>query len=83
MAADLCTVPCRHYTGAQRGRCGGIPTRRYINGARCRQHTPAAVRCLPEPGCSPACGPVMACRCPQGLHWEWLDRLVSTGHRNP
>lgn len=33
--------PCSHETQGEV--CGALPTRRYLNGHRCEQHTPAAL----------------------------------------
>ncbi|CAM4050911.1 hypothetical protein NOGI109294_23650 [Nocardiopsis gilva] len=41
-------VPCTYWIGSRS--CGSTPTRLYAQGRRCRAHTPAAVRGLPEPG---------------------------------
>lgn len=35
-------TPCEHYTEGQ-GRCGATPTRHFMTGHKCQQHTPAAV----------------------------------------
>lgn len=41
-------APCTHYIGAEDRVCGQTPTRRYLPGTRCRQHTPAALKGQPE-----------------------------------
>lgn len=48
--------PCGHQTGegAAATVCGATPTKRYLQGARCQQHTPAAMAGRPEPRPDPA-----------------------------
>ncbi|RCV51188.1 hypothetical protein DEF23_20915 [Marinitenerispora sediminis] len=44
------SAPCRHWIGAESRWCGATPTRLYIQGPRCQQHTPARLAGHPEPG---------------------------------
>ncbi len=49
--------PCVHYSDAEQRTCGATPTRLFIQGPRCLDHTPSAERGLPEPPegrCAPA-----------------------------
>ncbi|QFY09672.1 hypothetical protein GBF35_26125 [Nonomuraea phyllanthi] len=49
--------PCWHWIGAEMRRCGATPTRFYLQGWRCADHTPSALAGRPEPGggyCAPA-----------------------------
>lgn len=41
--------PCQYYLEEQGGECSQTPTRRYIGGYRCREHTPSALAGWPEP----------------------------------
>lgn len=43
-------------------RCGAVPTRRYIQGPKCREHTPAALLGQLEPGQRSYCAP-LRCYC--------------------
>ncbi len=55
-AAGKYGKPCGHYLGAQHKHCGATPTRAYIQGPRCKIHTPAALagQAEPQPGlCAP------------------------------
>ncbi|MFE9099895.1 hypothetical protein [Actinomadura geliboluensis] len=54
---DRWEKPCVHYSDADQKTCGQTPTRLYIQGPRCQQHTPSAERGRPEPPpgrCAPA-----------------------------
>lgn len=91
------TKPCVHYSAAEERTCGATPTRLYIQGPRCVDHTPSAERGRPEPPegkCAPA-----RCHCgrptchaydtygqdpysTQGLAWAAVDaRAVASGKR--
>jgi hypothetical protein len=52
--------PCGHYRPA--GLCGARPTRLYMVGNRCADHTPAALAGKPEPGADRYCPPAL-CWC--------------------
>ena len=48
--------PCGHYSRTD-GRSGATPTRLYLQGPRCKDHTPSALAGEPEPPpgyCAPA-----------------------------
>lgn len=38
---------CAHWDGTS-GECGAVPTRRYLSGHRCAEHTPAALAGRPD-----------------------------------
>lgn len=42
-------VGCTHYLGADHRWCGAMPTRAYLQGPRCWDHTPARMAGRPEP----------------------------------
>lgn len=42
-------VPCRYWIAAQRTYCGALPTRPYVPGHRCDEHSPAAVAAAVRP----------------------------------
>ncbi|MBA9005993.1 hypothetical protein [Thermomonospora cellulosilytica] len=42
-------TPCEQWLRAEGRYCGQIPTRRYDQGYKCRQHTPSALEGKPEP----------------------------------
>ncbi|MEV0619548.1 hypothetical protein AB0I81_39960 [Nonomuraea sp. NPDC050404] len=64
--------PCRYPNGAT-GNCGATPTRRYLPGHRCADHTPAALAGLPEPP-ETACPP-RRCYCGQCEWWTPYNRF--------
>lgn len=70
-------VPCRHWIGAERRRCGATPTRRYLQGPACRDHTPSALAGRPEPG--------QGAHCPPGICWcggcpSWREQSAYPAH---
>jgi hypothetical protein len=61
--------------------CGAIPTRLFIQGRRCRIHTPAALAGEPEPGQKAYCPPGRCLcgrpECPAFATFERRDRYLT------
>lgn len=49
MTGQRYMTPCGFWIDGH-GYCGVTPTRHYLPGHRCQQHTPAAIAGKPEPG---------------------------------
>ncbi len=62
-------VPCGHWSDALARLCAAVPTCLFVSGARCRLHTPAALKGQPEPGEGASCPP-SRCYCRQCPSWQ-------------